>query len=142
MKAIRLLVRLAVGVVFVWAAVTKIVDPRRFVQDVNHFQLLPYPMAVAIGLYLPWLELVCGVATIAGWRLRAALGLILALTFVFFVALGTAWWRHLDISCGCFADNRTSSLAWDFIRDLFLAGATAWLFWRSPAAVSTASRTH
>ncbi|HEY4299362.1 MAG TPA: MauE/DoxX family redox-associated membrane protein [Candidatus Didemnitutus sp.] len=134
MKSVRLILRLVLGAVFVWAAVTKIADPRLFVAEVSHFHLLPYPMAVALGIYLPWLELVCGLATAFGWRLRAALGLILALTCVFLVALGSAWWRHLDISCGCFGSEERGSLGWDLARDGTLAVVAGFLLATMPGA--------
>jgi len=94
--------RLAVAAVFLAAGGLKARDPAAFALAVDHYRLLPYPAAAALALYLPWLEIVCGAAVL--WsRLRfGALNLLLALCVVFSGALASAWWRHLDIACGCF----------------------------------------
>jgi putative oxidoreductase len=94
--------RLSVGAIFVVAGALKARDPAAFAVAVDHYRLLPYPAAVAVALYLPWLEIVCGAGVL--WR-RARLGalnLLLGLCVVFSGALASAWWRHLDIACGCF----------------------------------------
>ena len=60
--------RLVLGGTFAWAAVAKILDPQAFAADIDHFRLLPYPLTLAAGVYLPWLELVCALAVLARWR--------------------------------------------------------------------------
>lgn len=56
--------RLILGGTFVYAASFKILDPPAFVADIGHYRLLPYLLAVALGIYLPWLELLCGTAVL------------------------------------------------------------------------------
>lgn len=101
--------RWLLGVIFGFAAVKKILDPAAFATDIDRFHLLPYPAALVLGLYLPWLELICGIGVICRWRERAALLLIAGLSAVFCAALGSAWFRGLDVNCGCFGHSANSS---------------------------------
>lgn len=94
--------RLLLGGAFAYAAVLKLVDPAAFATDIGHYRLLPYPLTSALAVYLPWLELMSAVAVLIRWRERGALVLLLGLCVLFSLALASAWWRELDISCGCF----------------------------------------
>jgi putative oxidoreductase len=94
--------RLLLGGTFAYAAVLKLADPATFATDIAHYRLLPYPLTLAVSVYLPWLELVCAMAVLVRWRERGAQALLLGVCVVFSLALASAWWRGLDISCGCF----------------------------------------
>jgi putative oxidoreductase len=54
--------------------------------------------------------LVCAAAVLFRWRERGALALLFGLCGLFSLALASAWWRGLDITCGCFghADKSTA----------------------------------
>ncbi len=125
----EMIVRFALGAVFVYAGALKAAAPAAFASAVFHFRLLPYPAAVAVALYLPWLEMVCGVGLL--WRRTrlGALNLLLGLTLVFCGALASAWYRHLDIACGCFggAADGPGTLAFSLARSALLAVVSAYL---------------
>ena len=125
-KIILLLLRLALGGVFIYAGALKIVDAQGFARDVHHFQLTPWTLSVVIAVYLPWLEVFAGLALILR---RLPLGASLALvimTSVFLAALSIAWARGLDISCGCFGKeehNIQTHFPQLFLRDAALLAA-------------------
>ncbi len=101
-KVIVPLLRLIVGGVFLSAGVLKAVDPAQFAKDVDNYRMLPFAASAALALYLPWLEILAGTALVAGvWRRGASL-VIGGMLVVFLIALGSAWARGLDITCGCF----------------------------------------
>ena len=52
------------GGVFVYAGGLKLLDPPRFASDIGNYQILPWPVAVRLAFYLPWLEVLCGLALI------------------------------------------------------------------------------
>lgn len=121
--------RLLLGGVFIYAAALKIADPAGFATDIQHFRLLPYPLTLGLGLYLPWLEIICGVSVLCRWRERCALLLLAGLCFVFSVALASAWYRGLDINCGCFGHGTAASdLPLAFARSLLLGLVALFLF--------------
>ncbi len=97
--------RLLLAGTFGYAAVIKLNDPAAFAADIAHYRLLPYPLTLVAGVYLPWLELVCAGAVLLRWRERSALVLLLGLCVLFSLALASAWWRGLDINCGCFGQG-------------------------------------
>jgi putative oxidoreductase len=101
--------RLVLGLTFAVAAALKILDPAAFATDIGHFHLLPHPLALGAAVYLPWLELLCGFAVLVRWRERGAQLVLAGLCGVFCVALASAWFRGLDLSCGCFGHGTDPS---------------------------------
>lgn len=124
--------RIAVGVLFVYAGVLKALEPTAFLKSVEDYQILPHAAAVAATFYLPYLEIFCG-AGLALKRLQAgALALLGGLMLVFIAALLAAWTRGLDIDCGCFGSgDGTAHYGLDLARDVAILAALGFLAWRS-----------
>ena len=91
-----------VAAVFLYAGVLKMLDPAQFAHDVNNYRILPWTLSVALGFYLPWLEIFCGLALIARFLYGGALSILTLLIVVFTLATIAAKARGLDITCGCF----------------------------------------
>src|SRR2546426_11496867 len=102
MKVVRRIADLALGAVFIYAGLTKVVDPVAFANDIDNYKILPWPLVVRLAFYLPWLELLCGLALILRFFYRGGLFILTGLTFVFIAASVIAKVRGLDITCGCF----------------------------------------
>lgn len=96
------LLALAVAATFVVASLDKIANPGDFAQSIYRYRLVPLALLHPFALYLPWLELIAGLAVL--WpRLRRGAALLAALmSLMFIVALTAALARGLDINCGCF----------------------------------------
>ena len=108
-----------VGGIFIYAGVIKAVDPLRFAIDIDNYKMLPWAISVRLAFYLPWLELLCGLALILRLFYRGGLFILTALTFIFIAASIIAKVRGLDITCGCFGHTSknwsvTTHLAFDF----------------------------
>ena len=117
-----LFARALVSVLWLAAGAFKLADPAAFARDIEHYRLLPALGSAALAVYLPWLELVLGVALWLPRFREAARGLSLALLGVFGVVLAAALVRGLDIRCGCFgASGPDSSAAWALARNAVLA---------------------
>jgi len=104
MARIALIVlRLAIGGVFVYAGAVKAGVARNLGDDIRHYDLVPWPVVVTLlAVYLPWVEIAAGLAVIFRRLYLGGLVAIAGLMIVFTAALGSAWARGLDISCGCF----------------------------------------
>ena len=111
------IVALIVGGIFIYAGVIKAVDPLRFAIDIDNYKMLPWAIGVRLAFYLPWLELVCGLALILRFFYRGGLFILTALTFIFIAASIIANVRGLDITCGCFGH---ASKNWNFTTHLGL----------------------
>ena len=95
-------VQIALGIVFVAAAIPKIADPPAFAHMIYNYRLLPGGLINALALLMPWLELLAGLALILGvWRREAAV-VVGALLIVFLVAIGVNLARGHAVDCGCF----------------------------------------
>lgn len=105
MKFFLLILRLAFGAVFIWSGIAKLKDPIGFADAVRNFELVSDPVAPALALLIPALEVTAGILTMAGFLLQGSVAALLLSLLVFTAALGTAWLRGLDISCGCFGGS-------------------------------------
>lgn len=107
--------------VFVYAGIVKALAPAEFAVAIAHYRLVPPWASRFMALYLPWLEVVAGLALL--WPpLRRGAGLVLgALLLVFLAAIVQAWARGLDVRCGCFGRSlEESSYTLIVLRDLGL----------------------
>jgi putative oxidoreductase len=100
-----------VGGIFIYAGVIKAIDPVQFANDIDNYKALPWFISVRLALYLPWLEILCGLALVFRFFYRGGLSILSMLTLVFLGATVAAKVRGLDISCGCFGH---ASQHWNF----------------------------
>lgn len=120
--------KIALGLVFVIAALSKISDPPAFAKAMWNYQLAPLWSIHPAALVLPWLELLCGLALCLGLWVRAATLWIFGLLVVFALALSINLARHHPVDCGCFSlagpvkteAERLVDLRWAILRDLGL----------------------
>jgi putative oxidoreductase len=130
----RKILRWVLGALMVWAALGQIANPQEFLAAIYGYELpLPEMLLRVTAVALPWLELLCGLALLAGVWNEAALGILIILMTIFVIATGQAWIRGLDISCGCFgtALEETSFLGtvrFAFFRNLAILGLVVYLW--------------
>lgn len=99
---LNLILRVLVGGAFVFAGTLKMADPQKFALDVSHYRLMPQELIHLVAIVIPGIEVVAGLAVLAGIRLKAAALVITGLTVVFSGVLVSALARGLNIECGCF----------------------------------------
>jgi putative oxidoreductase len=117
------------GGVFIYAGVLKALDPIRFGLDIDNYKILPWAVSVRLAFYLPWLEILCGLALVFRFLYRGGLSILTVSVMVFIGATVAAKARGLDITCGCFGH---ASQNWSFSQhmaiDLLLLAALSALF--------------
>ena len=72
MKTTRLasmVLRLALGGIFLYASIDKIIHPRAFAEIIFNYHLLPDQLINVMALILPWLEGLLAVFLLLGWFL-------------------------------------------------------------------------
>jgi putative oxidoreductase len=117
-----------VGAVFIYAGVIKTMDPVRFANDIDNYKILPWAISVRLAFYLPWLEILCGVALIFRVLYRGGLSISTALVGIFIAATIAAKIRGLDITCGCFGHaSKNWSFSTHLALDLLLLAALIFL---------------
>jgi len=117
MKFFWRIVDLIVGGIFVYAGVVKVLDPVQFANDIDNYKTLPWFVSVRLAVYLPWLEIFCGLALIFRFLYRGGLSILTVLIAVFIGVTIAAKMRGLDITCGCFGH---ASKNWNFSTHLVL----------------------
>lgn len=124
-----LLARLVTGGVWIVAGGLKITEPDASIAAVRAYQLLPSSLAETVGLVLPGVELVIGLALVLGILTRGAAVLSSLLFVAFIVGIASVWARGIEIDCGCFGGGGSdpgaaSSYPWEIARDAALLAAS------------------
>jgi uncharacterized membrane protein YphA (DoxX/SURF4 family) len=117
----------------------RLADPMRFANDISNYHIVPWPVGVRLAFYLPWLEILCGLAVIAGVFRRGALAIATALMLVFIAASVVAKARGIDVSCGCFGEaSKKLTFTTHLIVDVLILGALVLLWRREMSLARTA----
>lgn len=129
-------VQIALGAIFVAAAIPKIVDPPSFAHMIYNYRILPGGLVNISAIILPWIEIAAGLALILGVWTRAARNLIVAMLVAFIVAIAFNLMRDNAIDCGCFDvsaagkthDERIADMRLVILRDvgMLLLAAQLW----------------
>lgn len=130
-------VQIALGVIFVVAALPKIADPPSFAHMIYNYRIVPGALVNISALIMPWLELLCGLALIFGIWTRAARNLVAFMLIVFIVAISINLMRGNAIDCGCFNVSdagkthaqRITDMKVDIVRDLGMLLLVAQGWW-------------
>src|SRR6266567_1375698 len=126
------IVDLIIGGVFIYAGAIKALDPIGFANDIDNYKILPWAISVRLAFYLPWLEILCGLALIARRLYLGGLSILTALASIFIIATIAAKARGLDITCGCFGHaSKNWSFSAHLILDLLILLAALLLFSRA-----------
>ena len=136
------IIGLIVGGIFIYTGAIKALDPIRFGLDIDNYKILPWAISVRLAFYLPWLEILAGLALIFRFLYRGGLLILSALLLIFLCATVAAKVRGLDITCGCFGH---ASQHWSFSQHLVVdlailaAAVFLWVSERSRLLSSRAS---
>ncbi len=133
---VRLALAFVLGGIFIYTGVVKALDPLHFASEIENYRLVSWPIGMGAAFYLPWLEILCGLALIVGWMRSGAVAILIgAMSFFLVLSLVTRA-RGIDLACGCFGHagkelGFTSHLAIDFV--LLAALCLLW-FWSGRTA--------
>jgi hypothetical protein len=118
---------LAVGAVFLFAALSKLREPRSFIAVVRAFALVPRPAAPLVAVFLISVELALSIALVVSVFQTAALVATGAVILLFGTAVAVNLKRGRQISCGCLGglDEQISSQTIWRLALLFFATSAA-----------------
>lgn len=133
MKSIITVVRLIVGILFIFSGLVKANDPLGLAYKMQEFfeiwaqsGFLPGLMhglndyALAFSIVMITFEIVAGVAVLVGWRMPLFSWLLLLLILFFTFLTGYAYLSGKFRSCGCFGDCIPLTPRASFVKDIFL----------------------
>ena len=98
-----LLLRLALGLIFLYAAYTKLRQPWLvFALSIDSYQMLPPWAVFTVARSLPWIELILGVLLVTRFWIRFAAPASAIMLAAFYAAMLRAYFSGAGIDCGCF----------------------------------------
>lgn len=134
---ISLVIRLLLGLLFVYAAYDKIIYPYSFYRNLVEYEIVPKALEPLFSILIPWAELIAGTCLFLGLFYRSSGLILLALLIGFEFGIVVNLIRGKDMECGCFnldflgiSDKLTWKTA---IRDIiFILMAAETVFWSHP----------
>jgi uncharacterized membrane protein YphA (DoxX/SURF4 family) len=128
------LARALLAVVFIWAAIHKVVHPGEFALTVATYQILPLSLINLQAIGLPWVELLVGLTLLVGLWTRESALVTVGMNVMFIVAILVTLYRGEEILCGCFASEEAGhEIGWDLVfRDFGLMLAGLYVIWTGP----------
>jgi uncharacterized membrane protein YphA (DoxX/SURF4 family) len=110
LKIVVILLRVALGGVFLYAGYVKLRDPwQLFAAGIRDYEMVPNWAADLLAQSLPYFELLIGLLLIAGRFLRLSTVCTSGLLLVFFSLMVRAFAQGKEINCGCFGPNELIS---------------------------------
>jgi len=106
--------RWGVAGLFIFAGLTKLVDPARFAGIIAAYGLLPEILIAPVAIVLPAVETLAGICLIR--NIRGSLATITLLLVIFMAVLGYGIWLGLDVDCGCFGPEDPEAQAFHGLR--------------------------
>jgi hypothetical protein len=126
--------RWVIAGLFLYAAVTKLLEPEAFAVLIDAYGLVPDRLLLPLAVILPLIELMAGIGLL--FDIRGSLAAVAALLGFFIAILGYGIWMGLDVDCGCFGPGDPEAEAFhglklSFYRDLAMLAAVIFIYgWR------------
>lgn len=136
-KPLYVALRTILGMLFLYAGVTKLMDPGAFAVAIDGYGLVSWGLAKKLAYLLPVIEVVSGVGLI--FDVLGALGMVVAQLLGFMSVLLYAISLGLDVDCGCFgpegsSEGSSGNALEALIRDMFMFGTCLLIYWQRRAA--------
>jgi uncharacterized membrane protein YphA (DoxX/SURF4 family) len=126
------ILRLVIGLLFIWAGGVKLAEPKVFARNLSQFGLMHEPLLIPTAVGLPLLEVLAGIGLI--FDVGLSLWIIAGLLIAFLMVLGYGVVNNLNVDCGCFSPSELAArgaLEAAFYRDVALLLVVFYLFcWR------------
>jgi len=133
----RLVLQLAIGLVFLLSACGKLLNPHGFARGVMDYQVLPNSLAYGVGLVLIPVEVLLAVSHLSGWLLAFAVPLALAILASFAAAVAVNLRRRRVLPCYCFGDHGGETISRRSLIRLLLLVAGELLLLANPTLFAT-----
>src|ERR1700712_5411068 len=133
MKFLLNIIRILVGVLFIFSGLVKANDPLGLSYKMEEFFAAwnwnwAFAFSLFISVAMIAFEIIAGMALLLGWKQKLFGWLLLLLTIFFTFLTGYAVYSGKFKSCGCFGDCIPLTSKQSFIKDLILSALVIILF--------------
>jgi len=136
-----LVLRVAIGGIFVVAGASKVGNASLFAAQITGFRLLPEAVVGPLAVMLPYWEILLGGLLIVGLFTRVTAWVAVILLALFDIAIASAVVRGMTVSCGCFGPNDATVTTWaEVARDAFFVALALVVALRPPGALAVDRR--
>ena len=126
---VQLLVRVALGVLFISSGVGKLQHFADFEQTALNYQVLPEVLTTMYAQMLPWVAILAGAYLMIGLFTQFAAVLVFLMMLSFIIAIVAVLIRGDEMDCGCFVGGRTEPVTpQKLVEDVFLLLLSVYLF--------------
>jgi putative oxidoreductase len=128
---IKLVARLLLGSIFIYASYHKILAPDEFAKIVYGYDLFPSETINLIAIIIPFVELISGMALIIGIYTRPAAIILIGMLTAFVIAISINIIRGHEFDCGCFSSDTSQAVnsAWQTLgRDMIFMMLGIYIF--------------
>ncbi len=122
------LLRIGFGILLIFSSLYKIQFPFEFAEAIQNYRIFGEGLSRWIAVWIPYLEILTGLFLILGIWIDAAVFINSSLMLIFLIMVVQAYFRNLDIQCGCYAfdeDSRINMIK--IFENLFLLCGSIWL---------------
>ena len=96
--------RLLISSVLFYSSLEHMLNPFAFLQDITLYRISGMNVSFLVAYFLPFLQFSTACFLLLNWKSHAARICCSVMFFCFLVVQSSAYFRGLDISCGCFGD--------------------------------------
>jgi uncharacterized membrane protein YphA (DoxX/SURF4 family) len=105
-RALLIAGQILLAAIFIVAGIAKLREPwPNFALSINSFKLVPDTWLEPMAKYVPWAELLLGLAVLSGVLLRWTALIASLVLALFFAVLIRAYALHMQVDCGCFGSG-------------------------------------
>jgi uncharacterized membrane protein YphA (DoxX/SURF4 family) len=127
---VRLVLRYAIGALFLYSGFSKVVNPPEYFEVViGFYRIFPPSLIPIIARTMPWIEFIFGAFLFLGYWTRGAASILAVSTCLFQLVLAQALMRGLDINeCGCFGGGLVHLTLYEsFVMDTTMTLCLIWI---------------
>ncbi len=107
-KKIEFLIRILLGVIFIYASLHKIENPSQFAKIIYGYGLFPEASINILAITIPYFELFAGLSLVFGIFPKGGAMIINIMLFCFIIAISINLARGYQFDCGCFSLTESS----------------------------------
>ncbi len=99
---ITTVLRIAMGLLFIYSGLFKVLDPENFGKVISLYDISPEILVPYAAVIFPFIELIIGLLLLFGFKIKASSFLSIILMIFWIIIISISIFRGKSFDCGCF----------------------------------------